>query len=67
MENEIGMSQPARQIRPSQHSYPPSRGYLGLIIVGIIVLLVGGIIFASYGFLDPETDELTNDDGNELI
>ncbi len=56
MENEIGMSQPARQIRPSQHSYPPSRGYLGLIIVGIIVLLVGGIIFASYGFLDPETE-----------
>ena len=56
MENEIGMSQPARQIRPSQHSYPPSRGYLGLIIVGIIVLLVGGIIFASFGFLYPETE-----------
>ena len=34
----------------------PSKGYLSLIIVGIIILMVGGIIFISYGFLDPGDD-----------
>lgn len=35
--------------------YGPSRNYMGLIIGGIVVLLVGGIIFISAGFInDPE-------------
>jgi hypothetical protein len=52
MVNEFGTTQPVRQSRPLQHNYPASRGYVGLIIIGIIILLVGGIISVSWGLLD---------------
>jgi hypothetical protein len=48
------------QNRPMQYNYPPSRGYVALIIVGIIILLVGGIIFVSIGFLEPKYEESTS-------
>jgi len=54
MVNEFGSTQPVMQNRPPQYINPPSRGYVGLIIIGIIVLLVGGIIYASHGLLEPE-------------
>jgi hypothetical protein len=34
------------------HHYPPSRGYVSMILVGIIILMVGGIIAVSAGFMD---------------
>lgn len=45
--------QPVRT--PPAAPYGPSQNYMGLIIGGIVVLLVGGIIFISAGFInDPE-------------
>jgi len=68
MVNEMNPSgMPYRQTNPTstyqqppqnntpQYSYPQSRTYLMLIIVGIIILMIGGIINISLGFLDaPE-------------
>ena len=42
----------------AQYRYPTSRSYISLIIIGIIILMVGGIILASMGFLEaPERPE----------
>ena len=65
-QTSVGRTTPAPQSRPPQsrppgYSSPPSRGYLALIIVGIIILLVGGIIWFSFGFLDTGED-----DGNSV-
>jgi len=41
--------------------YIPRKGYINVIIFGIILLLIGGIIFVSSGFLDdpyePDYDD----------
>ena len=61
-ETSVGRTTPAPQNRPStsgptRYNPPLSRGYLALIIVGIIILLVGGIIWFSFGFLDTGEDD----------
>ncbi len=38
------------------YAYPPTRGYLSLIIIGIIVLMGGAIIYIGSGFLDDPDD-----------
>lgn len=37
-------------------SYGPTKGYLILIIIGIIILMVGMIVYTSNGFLDDPDD-----------
>jgi len=55
MNGDTISTQPMRQSYPTQHStrtLPPSRGYLGLIIIGVIIMMIGGIIYVSLGFFD---------------
>lgn len=49
---------------PPFQPQPPIRGYIPLIVAGIIILLVGGIIYVSWGFLD-DPDESNDSDGRE--
>jgi hypothetical protein len=50
-------------------SYGPTRGYLILIIIGIIVLMVGMIVYTSNGFLDDpdEYDEKDNEEYDDNV
>jgi purine-cytosine permease-like protein len=57
---------------PLQHhamaGYPQPRGYLGLIIIGIIIIMVGGIVLASWGFLDdPDENGEKREDYNDNV
>jgi hypothetical protein len=36
------------------YGYRPARGYVGLIIIGLIILIVGGIISVSWGYITPD-------------
>ena len=59
-------TQQIRQAYPSQHStniITKSRGYLQMIMIGIIIIMIGGIIFVSTGFLDTP-DEPDYEDYN---
>ena len=49
---------------PHFQTEPPIRGYIPLIIVGIVILLVGGIIYVSWGFID-DPDESSDSDARE--
>ena len=53
---------------PSRREYsPPSRSYIGIILVGVIILMVGGIIIASGGFLDtPFEGDYDSDEYEDL-
>lgn len=43
---------------PPGAPFGPGRGYAGLILVGILILLIGGMVSSASGFLDPsEYDE----------
>lgn len=46
---------------PRTGPYGPSKSYIGMIIIGIFILLIGGIIAVSSGFLDdplsPDSDD----------
>ncbi len=55
------VSPPAVQQPP--HMYPPvKKGYVTLAIMGIIILLIGGMVTVSVGFLEqPDSDDY--DDG----
>ncbi|MCK5562239.1 MAG: hypothetical protein KAJ51_16690, partial [Thermoplasmata archaeon] len=50
---------PPRRDQPSS----PSRSYIPIILVGVIILMVGGIIIASGGFL--ETPHASDYDADE--
>lgn len=41
------------QSRPSPYNMQPSKGYISLITIGVIIVLIGCIIWASSGFLSP--------------
>jgi purine-cytosine permease-like protein len=52
----------------AMHGYPQPRGYLGLIIIGIIIVMVGGIVLASWGFLDdPDENGEKREDYNDNV
>ena len=63
--------QPQQVIQPitSQNvpRYIPPRNYMWIILVGIIVLLVGGIITTSWGFIDPPDDRDDREGYNDTI
>ena len=54
MANGYGTTQPP-PIRSTPYA-PQSRGYIGLIIIGIILMMVGGIVSVSWGLLDDPDD-----------
>ena len=47
--------------------YGPTRTYVGLIMVGIIILLVGGLIYISAGFVDDPDDFDDRDDYQDTV
>ncbi len=59
--------------QPPQHSQPPIRGrpqyrsspFLAIIIIGIIIIMVGGIISACWGFIEDPDDDSDSDDREE--
>jgi len=60
-QTSIGRTSPVAQNqppmhRPVQHSPSHNPNYLSIAIVGIIILMIGSIIWVSGGFLDPGSD-----------
>jgi hypothetical protein len=47
--------------------YGPSRNYIGLIMVGVIILLVGGLIYISAGFVNDPDDFSDMDDYQDTV
>jgi hypothetical protein len=43
---------------------PPPRTYIGLLLAGVILLLIGGIVLISSGFID-DPDEVNSWDDND--
>jgi hypothetical protein len=60
---EVPRGPPPRGPPPTHAGpYRPSKSYIGLIIIGIFILLIGGIIVASSGFLnDPYREDYVKD------
>ncbi len=48
-------------------AFAPQKPYLGLIIIGIIILLVGGLIYISAGFLDDPEDYTEMEDYSDGV
>ena len=47
---------------PPGYTRSSGKGYLALIITGIIILMVGGIIYVCWGFLDDPDEDSDSDD-----
>ena len=67
MEDSYERPLPRRRAMPppypeNEHHYPPSRGYVSMIVVGIIILMIGSILLVSWGFMD---DPDSGDSGRE--
>jgi hypothetical protein len=41
-------------VPPPMYGYRPSRGYIALIIIGLIIFIVGGIVSISWGYITPD-------------
>jgi hypothetical protein len=56
--------QPPAAYQPPPAQYGPSKGYIGMIIIGVFILLIGGIVGVSHGFLNdpmsPDSDDYDN-------
>jgi len=53
---------PSRRAPPPRQEYypprPPQKGYVVMFIVGIIILMVAGIIYVSWGYMnDPDNED----------
>jgi hypothetical protein len=67
MEGPQPQQYPVQQPPQAYMGIPPKKGYIFLITMGIVILLLGGMVMASAGFLrEPDQDDYAdNPEGYE--